>query len=162
MNSRPIDFARLVHQRRMVRNFRPDDVPDEKILRILDLARRGPSAGYTQGQDFIVVRSPETKQKIAENCGEAFYVAKGFHPFISTAPILVVACTNEEAYHRRYREPDKASTDGTEMDWPVPYWFMDAGCAVMILLLAVVAEGLAAGFTGSQDLPALRRILGSA
>ena len=34
------------------------------------------------------------------------------------------------------------------MSWPVPYWFMDIGCSVMLLLLAAVNEGLAAGFAG--------------
>lgn len=44
--------------------------------------------------------------------------------------------------------------------WPVPYWHMDIGCAVMIPLLAVVDEGLAAGFAGAPDLDALRALLG--
>jgi nitroreductase len=37
---------------------------------------------------------------------------------------------------------------------------MDIGCAVMVLLLAVVDEGLAAAFAGTHDLDALRRLLG--
>ena len=49
--------------------------------------------------------------------------------------------------------------DGSEIEWPVPYWFMDAGCSVMVLLLAVVNEGLAAGFAGAHDLAALRALL---
>jgi nitroreductase len=36
---------------------------------------------------------------------------------------------------------------------------MDVGHAVMLLLLAVVDEGLAAGFAGSHDLDALRKLL---
>jgi nitroreductase len=50
--------------------------------------------------------------------------------------------------------------DGTEIVWPVPFWFMDAGCAVMLLLLSVVNEGLAAGFVGVWDLDGLRELLG--
>lgn len=37
---------------------------------------------------------------------------------------------------------------------------MDIGCSVMILLLAALNEGLAAGFAGSTDLDALRGVLG--
>jgi nitroreductase len=74
--------------------------------------------------------------------------------------VLVVPCTSEEAYHRRYRESDKIQADGTEIEWPVPYWFMDGGCAIMVLLLAVVDEGLAAGFAGAHDLDAVRALLG--
>jgi nitroreductase len=72
---------------------------------------------------------------------------------------VLIACTSEAAYHRRYQEADKLNDDGSEIDWPVPYWHMDIGCAVMIVLLAAVDEGLAAGFAGARDLAALRALL---
>ena len=43
--------------------------------------------------------------------------------------------------------PDKLD-DGEEIEWPVPYWFVDAGAALMMLLLASLDEGLAAGVSG--------------
>jgi nitroreductase len=155
-----MDFYDILKKRRMVRNFSDEPVGAEALERILDAARRGPSAGFTQGQDFIVVLRDETKQKIAELCGQEGYTNKGFDPFISKAPILIIPCANEGAYHRRYQRPDKTKADGSEIEWPVPYWFMDAGCAVMLILLAVVEEGLAAGFAGFQDMDAARRLLG--
>lgn len=154
-----MDFTDVLHKRRMVRNFTADPIPDAALDRILDAARRGPSAGFTQGQDFIVITDTATKQQIAHLCGEEHYVHEGFAPFISAAPVLVIPCTTENAYHRRYQQPDKINADGTEIEWPVPYWFMDVGCAVMLLLLAVVNEGLAAGFAGTHDLAALRTLL---
>ena len=33
-----------------------------------------------------------------------------------TAPVLVIACTSEAAYHRRYQEPDKVQEDGSEIE----------------------------------------------
>ena len=65
----------------------------------------------------------------------------------------------KSAYHRRYQEPDKIGEDGSEIEWPVPFWFMDAGCSVMLLLLAVVDEGLAAGFAGILEMDAFRELL---
>ncbi|MDX1665308.1 MAG: nitroreductase family protein [Candidatus Promineifilaceae bacterium] len=155
-----MEFTDVVRQRRMVRNFADEPVPQEVVERILDLARRGPSAGFTQGQQFVVVTEPELQSQIAALCHEESYVARGFDPFISKAPVLIIPCTSEAAYHRRYQEPDKLRNDGNEIEWPVPYWFMDVGCAVMILLLAVVNEGLAAAFAGAHDLNALRDLLG--
>ena len=38
--------------------------------------------------------------------------------------------------------------DGQEIEWPVPYWFVDAGAALMLLLLAALDEGLGAGVSG--------------
>lgn len=155
-----MEFTQVVYKRRMVRNFADRSVSSESLERILDLARRGPSAGYTQGQDFIVVTKPELKKTIAEICGEIYYVERGFDPFISKAPVLIIPCTNEAAYHRRYQETDKIADDGTEIEWPVPYWFMDGGCAAMLVLLAAVNEGLVAAFSGAHDLDELRNLLG--
>ncbi len=155
-----MEFAEVVRKRRMVRNFSPEPVAPETIARILALARHAPSAGFTQGQSFVVVTDAETKRAIARLCGEEEYVTGGFHPFVSAAPVLVIPCTSEAAYHRRYQEPDKTGPDGTEIAWPVPYWHMDVGCAVMLVLLAAVDEGLAAGFAGAHDLDALRALLG--
>lgn len=154
-----MDFYDLIKKRRMVRSFTADPVDPAAIDRILDAARRGPSAGFTQGQDFIVVTDPTMRARLAAYCTEQEYVAAGFDPFISTAPVLIVPCTNESAYHRRYQEADKVDADGDEIDWPVPYWFMDAGHAVMLILLAVVHEGLAAGFAGFHDIHAAREAL---
>jgi nitroreductase len=155
-----MEFNDVVYKRRMVRHFTADPVEPEVVDRILDLARHSPSAGFTQGQSFVVVTRPELKQAIAELCGEASYVEKGFDPFISGAPVLIIPCTSEAAYHRRYQEPDKVREDGSEIVWPVPYWFMDIGCAAMVVLLAAVNEGLSAGFAGAHDLAALRDLLG--
>jgi nitroreductase len=154
-----MDFTEVVLKRRMVRHFTAEPVPPEVVDRILDLARRAPSAGYTQGQSFVVVTRPEMKRAIADLCGEPFYVERGFDPFISGAPVLIIPCASEAAYHRRYQEPDKVRDDGSEIEWPVPYWFMDIGCAAMVVLLAAVNEGLSAGFAGAHDLEALRGLL---
>jgi nitroreductase len=154
-----MELKDAVLKRRMVRNFADMAVAPEIIERIVQLTRHAPSAGFTQGQSFIVVTSPETKKAIAATCEEEEYVAAGFAPFISKAPVLLVPCTSEAAYHRRYQEKDKANADGTEITWPIPYWFMDIGCAVMIALLAAVDEGLVCAFAGSKDLDTLRSLL---
>ena len=152
-------FRDTVLKRRMVRNFADKPVDMETIQRILELTRHAPSAGFTQGQSFIVITHPDMKRGIADTCQEAEYVKSGFAPFISTAPVLLIPCTSETAYHRRYQEADKVNKDGSEIVWPVPYWFMDIGCAVMIALLACIDEGLVTAFAGSKDLNRLRTLL---
>ena len=154
-----MEFKDVVAKRRMVRNFADKPVDTHIIDHIVELTRHAPSAGFTQGQSFIVVTQPELKKAIAETCHEEEYVKSGFSSFISKAPVLLIPCTSETAYHRRYQEADKVNEDGTEIIWPVPYWFMDIGCAVMIALLAAIDEGLVTAFVGSKDLNALRSIL---
>jgi nitroreductase len=154
-----MELKDAILKRRMVRNFADKPVPPEMIARIVDLTRHAPSAGFTQGQSFIVVTQPELRKAIAATCQEEEYVKSGFGPFISKAPVLLIPCTSELAYHRRYQEADKVNEDGSEIVWPVPYWFMDIGCAVMIALLAALDEGLVTAFVGSKDLDTLRSLL---
>lgn len=132
----------------MIRNYADEPPSPEQIERILRAARRAPSAGFSQGQSFVVVGEEATLRKIAGIAGEARYVEMGFDPWISKAPVIVVVCTSEEIYRTRYREPDKLGPGGEEIEWPVPYWWVDAGASMMLLLLAAVNEGLAAGFLG--------------
>jgi nitroreductase len=155
-----VEFREVVRRRRMVRNYGPDPVDPAVIDRIVTLGRRVPSAGFSQGVYLVVVTDPSARKAIAELAGETDYVASGFDPWLSRAPVHVVVCTSEADYHDRYREPDKLQDDGTEIDWPIPYWYVDAGAAVMTLLLAAVDEGLAAGFFGTHRLHGLRQLLG--
>jgi nitroreductase len=142
----------------MVRNYLADPINEDALARIVQAGRRAPSAGFSQGTAFVIVTDAEVRQSIAELCEEPKYVAAGFDPWISTAPAHVVICISEEAYHRRYQEPDKVDDDGREIDWPVPFWWVDAGAALMSVLLAAVDEGLAAGFLGT-DAAGLRSLL---
>lgn len=154
-----MEFRDVVRKRRMVRNFVDKPIDPAVIDRIVELTHHAPSAGFTQGQSFIIVTDPETKKAIAATCEEEEYVQAGFAPFVSKAPVLLIPCTSEAAYHRRYREADKVNADGSEIEWPVPYWFMDIGCTVMIALLAAIDEGLSSAFVGSKDLDTFRALL---
>ena len=155
-----MEFQAVVARRRMVRHFAREAIDRSVLERIGLTAQRTPSAGFSQGQRLIVVTDEARRRSVAEVCGEADYVAMGHDPWISEAPALFVPCVSEQVYHDRYREPDKVDEEGNEIDWPVPYWWMDIGCTVMLILLAAVDEGLAAGFVGTDDLDALRMVLG--
>lgn len=144
----------------MVRNYRPDSVDVAAVERIVEAGRRAPSAGNTQGQSFVVVTDPEVRNQIASIAGEAEYVAKGFDPWISRAPVHIVICVSESLYRERYAEPDKTDDPDEPQDWPVPYWWVDAGASLMAILLAAVAEELAAGFLGSHAMDSLASVLG--
>lgn len=153
-----MEFGEILKKRRMVRNYTNEPVDRESVERIIQAGRRAPSAGFTQGQSFVVVTDPNIRQQIAVLAGEASYVEAGFDPWVSRAPVHVIVCVNEQDYHRRYLEQDKAP-DG-DMVWPVPYWWVDAGASMMLVLLAAVEEGLAAGFLGVHSIPDLKELLG--
>lgn len=154
-----MDFTEVLAKRRMVRNYTDEPVESTVLERIVDAGTRAPSAGYTQGQSFVVVTDPATRSEIAALAGEASYIEMGFDPWISGAPAHIIVCVSEAAYHRRYQEADKVGPDG-EIDWPVPYWWVDAGASMMNILLATVDEGLAAGFLGVHAIGDLKLLLG--
>ncbi len=155
-----MEFDRVVMRRRMVRNFQQASVPIEEVNKILTFAQHAPSAGFSQGWAYVVVTDPNAKEKIGEIQGERDFYSDRFHKFVSQAPVLIVACVSEQIYHQRYREPDKLKDDGTEIEWPVPYWHFDIGCACMLIFLAAVNEGLAAAFTGVHRIEEMRKLLG--
>ncbi len=140
----------------MVRNYTDQPVDAEAIDRILEAGIRAPSAGFSQGQHFVVVTDVGTRSTIAEAADEAEYVARGFDPWISKAPVHIVVCADRQSYIDRYGESDKAGTD----DWTVPYWWVDAGASLMAVLLAAVDEELAAGFLGGHSFENLHGVLG--
>jgi FMN reductase [NAD(P)H] len=143
-----VEFRDILKERRMARAYKPDAISHETLERITGTIRRAPSGGFSQGQRFVVVTDPSLRSAIAEAAGEEYYVEQGFAPWISGAPALVVVCTREEDYHERYRQPDKVDEQGEEIEWPAPYWYVDAGKAAMLVLLAAIDEGLAAGVFG--------------
>lgn len=145
-----MQFRDVVARRRMVRHFADEPVPREVLERIAAVAQRAPSAGFSQGQRLLVVTEPEARRRIAEICGEEELIERGFDRWISECAAIFVPCVSERVYHDRYGEPDKVEVDGSEIDWPVPYWWMDIGCTVMLILLAAVDERLAAGFAGAD------------
>lgn len=154
-----MEFEKVVRKRRMVRNFRREPVPSSVINNLLELSLHTPSAGFSQGWAYVVVTEPSLKRRVGEIQGEADFYAKRFHKFVSEAPVLIVACASEKIYHDRYREPDKLKEDGTEIEWPTPYWFFDIGCGCMLILLAAVNNGLAAAFTGVFRTEQMKQLL---
>jgi nitroreductase len=155
-----MDFSEVMRRRRMVRNYLPDPVDRAALERIVEAGRRAPSAGFSQGQSFVIVTDQARRAAIAQLANEDHYVGAGFDPWISRAPAHIVVCISEADYHSRYREPDKLNPDGTEIAWPVPFWWVDAGAALMLILLAAVNEGLACGFLGVHSIPGLQDLLG--
>jgi len=54
----------LVKNRRSIRKFRTDPVPDEHVDKIIEVARQAPSGYNTQPWEFIVVKKKELKESI--------------------------------------------------------------------------------------------------
>ena len=59
-------FLELVRNRRSIRRFKPDPIPDEYIKKIIEAARWAPSGYNTQPWDFVVIKDKKLKESIVQ------------------------------------------------------------------------------------------------
>lgn len=87
----------IILKRRSIRKYVPEPIEKESLIKILEAARRAPSAGNRQPWYFIVVRDPELKKKVAK--------ASANQMFIADADVIIVGVTNPKA-SPRWHEKD--------------------------------------------------------
>lgn len=140
----------------MVRSFKSEALPPGTADRLLRIANRAPSAGFSQGYSFLVLEGAEQTAPL----WDLLYTASASDhstaddgpkqvKALSRAPLVVVPLACKDIYLNRYARPDKGWTErDQETQWPVPYWYIDTGFTALLTLLAVVNERLGAVFFG--------------
>ncbi|MBO8180183.1 MAG: nitroreductase family protein [Archaeoglobus sp.] len=129
----------LLFRRVSIRKFKPDDIDDDTLMKILEAGNAAPSAGNLQARDFVVVRNEQTKKKLA--------MAALKQMFIAEAPVVVVVCANYPRSMRVYGERGRL------------YAEQDATAAIENILLAVTALNLGAVWVGAFDEEQVSEIL---
>lgn len=121
-NQEALDFFGTVRNRRSVRSFLPNPVPEEDLLEILDAARLAPTSGNQQPWMFLVVRDRSTIQALKDACVERSLsirrtrgmptteeaeqqVRASFEGYFS-APVYVVVLTDGESRYPAYNHWD--------------------------------------------------------
>src|SRR5664280_2777986 len=114
----------IFRNRRSVRKFRPDAVPEADIVRILDAARTPPTSGNQQPWKFLVIRDRDKISRMKEACVQrtlasycAFDVA--LSPRLSnrssvrnrlsgyfSAPVYIVVLTDNTSQYPDYNHWD--------------------------------------------------------
>jgi len=135
------DVIAAIEERRSVRRFKPDPIPTATIGRLVDAARRAPSAGNIQPWHFTVVLNEHLRRVLA--------AAAYGQSFVAEAPVCVVVAAEPERSAARYGERGRNL-----------YCLQDTAAAVENLLLAATAYGLGSCWVGAFDEEELRRILG--
>jgi nitroreductase len=134
----------------MTRRFDPRPIADELLHEVLELARRAPSAGYSQGVHFLAM-SGEVLQRFWHTTGGDEWYADGTNSILA-APVVVLPLADPVAYTSRYSERDKLG-HGLHLasNWAVPFWLTDAAMATQNLLLLAEDRGLGALYFGLFD-----------
>jgi nitroreductase len=157
-----MELREAISKRRMVRSFAADPLDHALLDRILLDTLRSPTAGNTRGVAWVALEGPAQTSLYWESTTDEEWRTRfaSWADGLRRAPTVLLAYTSPDAYLARYAEADKASSglgDDPE-SWPIPYWYGDAGCAVMTVLLSAVDQGLGAcvlgNFRGEERLAA--------
>jgi nitroreductase len=144
-----MELDEAIRRRRMCRTFSTRPIPAAVIDRLLDRARRAPSAGHAQGWSFLVFDDEDSRRRFWECSSDIEWLDSADRPGVIDAPVVVVPLCSPAVYVSRYSEPDKVAHGLTSADrWPAPFWTIDVSFATMLLLLGAVEEDLGALFFG--------------
>jgi nitroreductase len=144
-----VEFEDVVRRRRMVRDFSDEPVARPLIEQLVANATRSPSAGYSQGFAFVVLTDRGQRRLFWETTSGPEWRGESESPPLTRAPVVILPLSHKQAYLDRYALPDKAHTPlSREEHWPAPYWDIDTGFGVMLILLTAVDLGLGALFFG--------------
>ena len=152
------DLFEAIYTTRSMRRLKPDPVPPQLIVKVIEAATMGPSGGNRQPWIFIVVREPAMKEFVAvryrkaweryftpaaraivENDpgsprGRIIRSAKYLAEHLGEAPVLIFACV------RRYTDRTRAGQPMVSAIYP----------AIQNLCLAARGYGLGTSITGLQ------------
>ena len=141
---REMDVFEAIQNRRSIRKFKPDPIPEEHLNRVLEAARLAPSAGNRQPWRFVVVQDENTRAKLAELADH--------QTFVGAAPVVMAV----------FGDPDD-SPAGYRQD-PMVAYKQDPMIAVEHMCLAAVELGLGTCWIGpaspNYDVEAIKRLLG--
>jgi nitroreductase len=124
-----------IRSRRNVRSYGEQTIAPEHLDRIVEAARRAPSAGNQQAWDFVVCTDPEQLAQLATVGPATGHVAG------SAAAIALVAPTSDDAQRRDLIQ-------------------FDLGQATMSAMLAAADLGIGSAHAGVGDQEIARRLLG--
>ena len=141
----------LINKRKIVRNYVESKKNYPELKTITKYAIKIPTAGFSRGIEIIHVSEKQNIELLAKYSNEDIYVEKGYEKWISKSVSLFLIIINVDAYHKRYNEIDKI-TSKKSTDWETPYWYVDAGAAMMNCMLLIEEAGLRSGFLGSHNM----------
>ena len=126
-----MDVLEAIKGRRSVRSFEGEkNVPEETVEELIDAALWAPSAGNIQPWEFIIVRNPEIKKKLAD--------AAFSQSFLEEAPVVIVVCADENR-----------SSEGYGQRGRTLYCLQDTAAAIQNIHLTAHSLGLGTCWVGA-------------
>ncbi len=141
-----MEVLKAIYERRSIRKYKSDFIPDETLTEILEAARRAPSWANTQVWRFIVVKDAKTKEALQDCLGPQ----NPARAAMVEAPVIICVAAQRNISGCRNGEPVTNKGD----------WFMfDAGIVLEHIALAACSFGLGTVHVGSFDAPKAEAVL---
>lgn len=98
-----MDFLDIAKARYSVRNYKPEQVEDEKLKKILTAAHVAPTGNNQQPVRLIVVREKEGMERLARATRSIY-----------NAPMAIIVCADKsKAWQRKYDEKNISDIDAS-------------------------------------------------
>lgn len=136
-----MDYFDVVSQRRSIRVFKSEPLPEPKLQQILETINQAPSAGNLQSYEVYVVRDEERKTALVK-------AARG-QAFLLQAPVVLIFCADAR------RAEEKYAMRGTDL-----YSVQDASIACTYAMLAATSLELATVWVGAFSEAQVSEMLG--
>ena len=106
------DIIKAMEERRSIRKFKPDMIPDEILNQIIEAGLYAPSGRGRQAPIVIAVTNKELRDKLSTVNGKIFGWKEGMDPFFG-APVILIVLSDKTADTYVY---DGALTMGNMMN----------------------------------------------
>ena len=162
-----MEFDEVIKKRRSIRKYKPDPIPEQYLLQLIEAARQAPSALNLQPWRYVIIKESTVIKKIAE-----------FTPnsFVADAPALIICCLDTKAFDTI---PDvlKEKISSGEVSLTVEYeslsesggrgeafintmLYLNAGISYEHILLKAADLGLGACWFSLFDADSVKRFVG--
>ncbi len=135
-----MDLSEAIRGRRSIRAFKKQNVPEKIVEKLIDAASWAPSAGNIQPWEFVIIRKPAIKKKLAQ--------AALNQAFVEEAPVVIAVCADE-----------KRSSMGYGVRGKTLYCIQDTAAAAQNILLTAYSLGLGACWIGAFNEDELKEAL---
>jgi len=113
------EILNTIRKRRTIRRYTDQDLSDDQIDTLLEIAMTAPNRLNRQPWHFIVIRDKDLQRQLADFLG--------LHPYLEQAPAVIAAAAR----------PKLSST-----------WQMDLSAAIENMMIAATAMGLGTAWVG--------------
>ena len=141
----------LLNNRKVVRSYKKAKVDKNSLEKIAKNSIKIPTAGFSRGIEILNTFDVAKIKTVSEIFNENSFKKDNQSPWISNSLALFFLMLNEDEYHKRYSSSDKKNAVNSK-EWDVPYWYVDAGAALMNCLLLIEEQGFASGFMGLHNI----------